>query len=133
MNGVLTWRDKCDGVSMRRPRRPVPVVVFGVEEEVGTDDGDAQGDDDEDEEHEEEEPVNVIHLVVPDGGEDEVRLDEDGAEGEQPAHDGDDGGVQIPLLLRDGARDGLHAARVVGHAAPQGYPRRSVLHATVKR
>ena len=58
------------------------------------------------------------HLVVPERREDEVHLDEDGPERQQAPHDGDDLGREVPLLQGDGAGDGLHAAGVVGRAAP---------------
>jgi hypothetical protein len=58
------------------------------------------------------------HLVVPEGGEDEVHLDEDAPEGQQPAHDRNHGGREVPLLLGDGPRDGLHPARVIWNPAP---------------
>ena len=41
---------------------PLPVVVLGVEQEVGAHNGDAGGDDAEDEEHEQHEAVHIVHL-----------------------------------------------------------------------
>ena len=94
-----------------------PSVILGVEEEVGADDGDADGDDGEDEEYEQHEAVDVVDLVGPEGGEDEVHLDEDGAEGQDATQHDDGQRLHEPLLLRDGPRHGVHAARVVGGAA----------------
>ena len=94
-----------------------PSVVLRVEQEVGADDGDADGDDGEDEEDEEHEAVDVVDLVGPEGGEDEVHLDEDGAEGQDAAQHDDGQRLHEPLLLRDGPRHGVHAARVIGSAA----------------
>ena len=50
----------------------VPSVVLRVEEEVGADDGDADGDDGQDDEDEEHEAVDVVDLVGPERGEDEI-------------------------------------------------------------
>lgn len=50
----------------------LPSVVLCVEEEVGADDGDADGDDGQDEEHQQHESVDVVDLVGPERGEDEV-------------------------------------------------------------
>lgn len=58
------------------------------------------------------------HLVVPEGGEDEVHLDEDGAKGQQAAHERDDAGAQVPLALGDGRRYPLHPARIVRQPVP---------------
>jgi len=62
---------------------PVPAVVLRIQQQVRRDDGHARHDDREDEEDGEHEAVHVVELVVPEGGEDEVGLDEDGAEGQQ--------------------------------------------------
>ena len=58
------------------------------------------------------------HLVVPEGGEDEIHLDEDRAEGQQAAHERNDAGAQVPLALRDGRRYPLHSARIVWQPVP---------------
>ena len=50
----------------------LPSVVFCVEEEVGADNGDADGHDGQDQEHQQHEPVHVVDLVGPERGEDEV-------------------------------------------------------------
>ena len=50
----------------------LPSVVLGIEQEVSTDDGDAHSHYDHDEEHEHHKPVDVVDLVGPEGGEDEV-------------------------------------------------------------
>ncbi len=38
------------------------MIVLGVEEEVGADDGHAHGDDIQDDEHQKHEPVDVVNL-----------------------------------------------------------------------
>jgi hypothetical protein len=43
----------------------VPSVVLCVEQEVGADDGDADGDDGQDDEDEQHEAVHVVDLVGP--------------------------------------------------------------------
>ena len=68
----------------------------------------------EDEEHE---AVNVVNLVGPERGENEVHLDEDRTEGEDAAEHDDRERLHEPLLLRDGSGHGIHSARVVRSAA----------------
>jgi hypothetical protein len=58
------------------------------------------------------------YLVVPEGGEDEVHLDEDGAKGQQAAHEGDHPRLQVPVLDGDGRGDALHTAGVVRQPIP---------------
>lgn len=50
----------------------LPSVVLGVEQEVGADDGDADGDDAEDEEDQQHEAVHVVDLVRPERRENKV-------------------------------------------------------------
>lgn len=52
--------------------RDVPSVVLRIEQEVGADDGDADGDDGEDDEDQQHEAVHVVDLVRPERREDEV-------------------------------------------------------------
>jgi len=61
-------------------RRPVPVVVFRVQEKVRADDGDAQGHNHQNHKHQQEEAVDVVDFIVPDARENKVGLDEDGTE-----------------------------------------------------
>ena len=49
-----------------------PPVVFGVEQEVCTDDGDTDGDDGQDHEHQKHESIDVVDLVRPERREDEI-------------------------------------------------------------
>ncbi len=57
------------------------------------------------------------HLVVPEGGEDEVHLDEDGTEGQQAPHERNYRRPQVPLLVGDGRWDALDPAWVVRPAS----------------
>ena len=50
----------------------VPAVVLGVEQEVGADDGDADGHHRQDHQHQQHEAVHVVDLVGPERCEDEV-------------------------------------------------------------
>jgi hypothetical protein len=43
-----------------------------------------------------------------------LHFDEDGAEGQEAAEECDHQGLGVPLLLGNGSRDGVDAARVVG-------------------
>ena len=94
-----------------------PSVVLRVEQEVGADDGYADGDDSEDPEDEEHEPVNVVDLIGPERGENEVHLDEDRTEGEDAAEHDDRKRLHEPFLLWDGSGHGIHSTRVVRSAA----------------
>ena len=63
-------------------RSPVPMVILTAEQEVYHQDGDCGACDDHETVAEEEEAEHVVDLAEPDGGHDEVELDEDGSEGE---------------------------------------------------
>lgn len=58
-------------------------MVFRIENEVGADNGDADGDDHEDEEDKERETEDVVDLVRPERREDEVHFDKDAAKREE--------------------------------------------------
>eukprot|EP00962_Isochrysis_galbana_P007105 scaffold1908_cov104-Isochrysis_galbana.AAC.14 len=92
---------------------PRPAVVLVVEQEVGDDDGDADSHHGEDAVHEEHEAVHVVELVVPEGGEDKVHLDEDGAEGQHATERDEHGRTRVPSLVGDSPRDGVDAAGLV--------------------
>lgn len=102
-----------------RPRQetcPLPSVVLGVQQKVGAHNGHAHGHNGQDQEDQQHEAVHVVDLVRPEGGEDEVHFDEDGAKGQDaPEHD-DDRGLHEPLLLGDGPGHSVDAAGVVGLA-----------------
>ena len=68
----------------------VPPVVLRVQQKVGGHDGDARGHDGQDDQDEEHKAVDVVDLVSPERRENEVHLDEDGAEGEDAAQENDD-------------------------------------------
>lgn len=92
---------------------PSPVVVFGVEEDVGSDDADAGLDDDEDEDHGGQEAVHVVVLVRPQRREQEEYLDEDRAERNQTAHQRDEPRGRVERRARHRRRNRGDAARVV--------------------
>lgn len=46
-------------------RRPLPAVVFGVQQEIGAHDSDANGHYNQDQEHQKHETVNVVDFVGP--------------------------------------------------------------------
>ena len=54
------------------------------------------------------ESVDVVYLVGPEGGEDEVHLDEDAAEGEDPTQQDDGQRLHEPFLLGDRPRYRIH-------------------------
>mmetsp|Transcript_34350 Transcript_34350/g.90314 ORF Transcript_34350/g.90314 Transcript_34350/m.90314 type:complete len:251 (-) Transcript_34350:1126-1878(-) len=93
---------------------PRPPVVLVVEEEVGDDDRDADGHNREDDEDKEHEAVHVVKLVVPEGGEDKVHFDEDGAKWQHAAEANEHRRPRVPPLLRYQARDRVDSAREVG-------------------
>ncbi len=53
----------------------------------------------------------LLHLIVPEGSEDEVHLDEDAAEGQQAAHEADHPRLQVELR-GNRRRRWLHATDV---------------------
>ncbi len=63
-------------------------------------------------------PPPTHSLVVPEGGKDEVHLDEDGAEGEDARGGDDHAGVGVPGPEGDGPRHGVDPAGEVGLARP---------------
>mmetsp|Transcript_271 Transcript_271/g.555 ORF Transcript_271/g.555 Transcript_271/m.555 type:complete len:400 (-) Transcript_271:689-1888(-) len=101
------------GASRREEGNPLPVVVLRVEDEVRGDDGGAHAHHHKNAEDQHHEPVHVVKLVVPETREDEVHLDEDGAKGEDARQRDDDERGRVPGARRDGARDGVGAAREV--------------------
>ena len=62
------------------------MVIFGIEQKVGAHNCDAHRNYCKDEEDQQHEAVHVVHLVVPEGCEDEVHLNEDAAKGQQTTH-----------------------------------------------
>ena len=93
-------------------------MVLRVKEEVGVDDRDAGGDSNKDEEDQKHEAVHIVDLVRPEGGEDEVHLDEDRAKWKNTADENDCDGLRIPRLLWNLPGDRVDAAGEVGLALP---------------
>ena len=58
----------------------IPPIVFRVKEEVSADDCDANGNRREDQKDQKHESINVVYLIRPERGEDEVHLDKYGSE-----------------------------------------------------
>ena len=94
-------------------RAPLPRVVLVAQLEIRQHDGHLGACDDEDEQHEREEAEDVVEALQPDGGHDEEELDEDGAEGEDAAHQHVERAAHVPRLLGDLPRDLVGAARVL--------------------
>ena len=95
----------------------LPSVVFGIEQEVSSDDGDTNSDHDENEKDEKHEAVDVVDLVGPEGREHEVDLDEYGAERQEAAEQDDGERLCVPLLLGYGPWHGVDAAWEIRLAA----------------
>lgn len=85
-------------------------MIFRVQKKVGVHNGHTAGHHREDEEDQEHEAVHVVDLVLPEGGEHKVHLNEDGPKGEDPPEEDDHQGVRVPLFLRDLPGDGVHPA-----------------------
>jgi len=58
------------------------------------------------------------YLVVPEGGEDEVHLNENTAKGKKPTQECHRPRSQIPLFLRNGTGNGFHTTWVVWNSTP---------------
>lgn len=67
-------------------RPPPPVIVLGAEVEIGQEDGGLGAGHDQDDEDEEEKAEHVVGLMRPDAVQNEEKLDEDAAEGQDAAH-----------------------------------------------
>ena len=72
---LVEWPSEKKSTELFESNRPA--IVFGVEEKVHGDNGDAHSDHHEDDENEEHEAIHVVDLVRPERGEDEVHLYED--------------------------------------------------------
>jgi len=88
---------------------PLPVVILGIEAEIGGNDGGHADDNDEDGVHAQHESIDVVELVVPEGGEDVVELDEDGSKGKNSAEWNEVERLAIPGGVRYGPRYGVDA------------------------
>jgi len=53
------------GRSRRQERRPMPAIVFGIEQEVGADDGDADCHRSQNAQYQQNEPIDVVDFVGP--------------------------------------------------------------------
>ena len=96
---------------------PRPSVVFGAEQPIRRGDRHAGGDNDEDQQHEQHEAVDVVHLVVPEGGEDKVELNEDADEGQHAAREDNQAAAGVPPAGGDHSRDLIDARHVEAGAA----------------
>ena len=77
----------------------MPTVILRVEKEVGRHDGNADGHNDKDDVHQQHEAVHIIILV--EGGEDEIHLNEDTAEWQYASQYNVHPWLKIPPLLLD--------------------------------
>jgi hypothetical protein len=95
---------------------PPPAVVLRCELEVRQPDRDERRDDDEDDKHDEQDAINRVDLVAPHAGEDVVQLDVDGAERQEPGHDGLRDDMAVPGQGGDLPRElaGVARGRKVG-------------------
>ena len=104
---------------------PPPVVVLAAKLEVAEEDGNLGAGNDKDDEDQEEEAEDVVVLVHPHGTEDEVQLDEAGAEGEDTADQESEGDAHKPGLVGDlsgnvGGVDGeLHGLLLVSEVGTE--------------
>eukprot|EP00754_Rhynchopus_humris_P036597 Rhum_TRINITY_DN18698_c0_g1::Rhum_TRINITY_DN18698_c0_g1_i1::g.168126::m.168126 len=98
--------------STQAERRPLPPVVFGVQQVVRVHHGKAHRHRNQDHVHQQHEPVHVVELVVPEGREHKVQLDEDGPEGKDPTGKQEERTV-VPPLLRYPPRN-LRHPRLLG-------------------
>mmetsp|Transcript_5981 Transcript_5981/g.13763 ORF Transcript_5981/g.13763 Transcript_5981/m.13763 type:complete len:248 (+) Transcript_5981:859-1602(+) len=88
---------------------PPPLVVLCAQLQVAQNEANLGADEEEDAEYEGKEPKKVVEAMLPDGREDEEELNKDGAKGEQAPNEHRDTPVQVPLLGRDLAGDGVGA------------------------
>lgn len=58
--------------NISKDNTPLPSVVFCIEKEVGTDDGDADSNDAQDHQHQHHKSIHIVNLVGPERCENEV-------------------------------------------------------------
>ena len=86
------------------------MIVLRVEHEVHRHDGGAHGHQAEDSIDHQHEAVDIVELVGPEGREDEVHLDEDGAERQHSSGGDHEGRRAVPGRRGHGPGDAVHAA-----------------------
>mmetsp|Transcript_8546 Transcript_8546/g.14988 ORF Transcript_8546/g.14988 Transcript_8546/m.14988 type:complete len:255 (+) Transcript_8546:111-875(+) len=95
--------------SARVECRPLPKVVFRVEAEVHHNDGGHAHHQTKDGIHPEKESIDMIKLVIPQGGQNVIKFNEDGSKREKPRKGNEVGRNTIPRsILRDGTWNGIH-------------------------
>jgi hypothetical protein len=82
--------------------------------EVAHDHGNFGASQRQDDEYNKEEAKHVVKLVVPDGGENKVELDEDGTKWQNTAHQARSPWLHVPHLLGNLTRNLICANRVFG-------------------
>mmetsp|Transcript_5159 Transcript_5159/g.9221 ORF Transcript_5159/g.9221 Transcript_5159/m.9221 type:complete len:219 (-) Transcript_5159:1597-2253(-) len=98
--------------SARVECRPLPKVVFRVEAKVHHNDGANLNHQAQDSVHPEEETIDIIKLVTPQRGQNIIKFNEDGSEGEKPRKSDKVGWNIVPGgILRDWASNGIHTTR----------------------
>lgn len=90
---------------------PPPPVVLIAQLEVHQYDGDFGTSHHEDDEDDGEETKDIVKLVEPQGGQDEVQFDERSSEGDGTPGKDHDVGLHVPPLVRDEAGDRANALR----------------------
>jgi len=93
---------------------PPPTVVLIHQLEVAEQDGHLGAGHHQHNHHQEQEAEDVVNLVQPQRGHDEIQLDGDRAKGEHTSEQAGHHRVQVPLLLGDRAGD-LVGAHREGH------------------
>ena len=111
------------GGASRAERAPPPVVVLPTKLKVAEEDGNLGAGNNEDDEHQQKEAEDVVVLIHPDRTENEIQLNEAGAEGQDAADQERKGDAHEPGLIRnlagnvggvDGELDGLLLVSEVG-------------------
>lgn len=104
---------------------PLPSVVFSIEQEVCTHDGDTHSHNAQDDQDQHHETIHIVDFVGPKRCEDEVHFNENGPKREDSSKADDDSRLHEPFLLWDWPRHGVHPAGKVWLARqipPQNRP-----------
>lgn len=93
-------------------------MVLGIKQKVGANNSDTGRDDEQNAEDKEHEAINIVDLVGPERGEDEIHLNEDRAKRQNSTKCNDYQWFSIPNLLRNGSWDRIDTAREIWLSSP---------------
>lgn len=100
--------------STSRQTHPVPPVVLCIDNKVRADNSDRGRYQHHDPKDQQSKPIDVIDLVVPKRREQEINLDKDRGEGQDPSKGNHHNRFRIPNLFRNWSWNRMYSAREIG-------------------